>query len=170
MKRAMADRLKTMSRLSPAHTKGYILKGLSKSPGNFSQSTDKLSRYDLFRLIHHRVIPEFMYSSTARYAIVTILPEIVLPDPIFGNDSNSLSRLRSNESCRKKVIQYETGAMAWPLFVYDMYNMDKVIEKIKSFLAKMKIGGRILIAAKIFFCCLLDASCLAFLINMHLFI
>ena len=90
--------------------------------------------------MHHSVIPEFMYSSTARYAIVTILPEIVLPDPIFGNDSNSLSRLRSNKSCKGKVMRCQTEAMAWPLFVYDMYNMDKVIEKIKDFLAKLKIG------------------------------
>lgn len=81
-----------------------------------------------------------MYSSSARYAIVTILPEIVLPDPIFGNDTNSLSKHRLNKSCKQKLLKYQTETTPWPLFVYEFYNMDRVIDKIKAFLSKLKIG------------------------------
>lgn len=81
-----------------------------------------------------------MYSSSPRHAIVTIMPEIVLPDPIFGHDTNSLSKHRRNLSCKRRVLRYQTETGPWPLFVYDFYDIDRVIDKIKEFLAKMKIG------------------------------
>lgn len=81
-----------------------------------------------------------MYSASARYAIVTVLPEIVLPDPIFGSDSNSLSKHRLNTSRKRQILKYQTVTTPWPLFVYDMYDMNRVIDRIKEFLAKLKIG------------------------------
>lgn len=87
-----------------------------------------------------RHIPEYMYISVVRHANVTILPEIVLPDPVFGNETNSLSKHRLNASCKRKVTKLQTETLPWPLFVYEMYNMDRAIDKIKEFLLKMKIG------------------------------
>lgn len=87
-----------------------------------------------------RHTPEHMYNVIVLHANVSILPEIVLPDPLFGTETDSLSKYRLNPSCKNKLRKFQSELLPWPLFVYDKYNMERVLEKIKTFLLKMKIG------------------------------
>lgn len=71
---------------------------------------------------------------------MTILPEIELSHPIFGNDSNSLSKFRRNEEIKCKLHSYQCKSLTWPDFVYKMYDVSVACEKIKKFLSTLKIG------------------------------
>lgn len=75
-----------------------------------------------------------------RVAYVTILPEIVLPHPIYGGDSNSLSKFRSNETMRSKLLKFQSKSHPWPAFVYQQYDTSFAVDKIIQFLDKLKIG------------------------------
>lgn len=88
----------------------------------------------------YRFVPDFLISNRAKYATITILPEIVLSHPVYGFDSNSLSKFRRNESMKCKLLKYESESLAWPSFVYDHYDVRRVTEKVKKFLTTLKIG------------------------------
>lgn len=85
-------------------------------------------------------LPEFTFYNQVRYAEILILPEIVLPHPVYGCDSNSLSKFRLNEQMKAKLMRYSSKTMAWPDFVFKLYDVHKVIKKIQDFLATLKIG------------------------------
>lgn len=78
-----------------------------------------------------------------RYATVTILPEVELCHPVYGQDSNSLSKFRKNEEFKNSLLKYECKSLIWPDFVYKMYDVSIACEKIKKFLATLKIGKRL---------------------------
>lgn len=85
--------------------------------------------------------PQFYVVNNIRHEDVVILPEIVLPHPILGSQTNSFSKLRLNASMRTKLLKYESASMSWPPFVYELYNVERVIEQIKYFLSTLKIGN-----------------------------
>lgn len=87
-----------------------------------------------------RDIAEFYVINNIRYEDVIILPEIVLDHPIFGTDTNSLSKLRLNSKMKSKLLKYESASLGWPSFVYNLYDVEHVIKRIKYFLATLKIG------------------------------
>lgn len=75
-----------------------------------------------------------------RTADIRILPEIVLPHPIYGYDANSLSKFRLSEKMAGKLLKFQSLSTCWPSFVFDIYDADRVITKIKKFLATLRIG------------------------------
>lgn len=83
---------------------------------------------------------QFTIRNRSRKATVTILPEIELSHPIFGHESNSLSKFRKNEEIRCKLLSYQSKSLTWPDFVYKMYDVTAACEKIKKFLSTLKIG------------------------------
>lgn len=85
-------------------------------------------------------MPEFSIRNRTRYATVTILPEIELSNPIYGHDSNSLSKFRKNQEIKNKLLKYQSKSLSWPDFVYKMYDVTVACEKIKKFLTTFKIG------------------------------
>lgn len=89
---------------------------------------------------NNRLVPEFLISNRARYATVTILPEIVLPHPVYGFDTNSLSKFRANEQSKAKLLRLESECLPCPKFIYNIYDTERIITKIKKFLASLKIG------------------------------
>lgn len=91
-------------------------------------------------LICFRTVPRFTTINRTAYANVTILPEIVLPHPIYGNNSDSLSKFRTNERIKAELLKFQSKSLAWPTFVYNLYDVSSVGEKIKAFLATLKIG------------------------------
>lgn len=94
----------------------------------------------------HRDVPDFFYENRVRSADIRILPEIVLSHPIYGCDSNSLSKFRLSENMKAKLVKYQSHCTFWPSFVFDIYDVDRVIRKIKTFLATLKIGEHALYA------------------------
>lgn len=90
----------------------------------------------------YRVTPEFIIRNRTRYATVTILPEIELCHPVYGYDSNSLSKFRKSEEFKNKLLKIESKSLTWPDFVYKMYDVSIACEKIKKFLSTLKIGKR----------------------------
>lgn len=96
-------------------------------------------KHNLKFSIYH-IIREFTIRNRTRYATVTILPEIELSHPIYGYDSNSLSKFRKNEEMKCQLIKYQSKSIIWPEFVYKMYDVSIACEKIKRFLTTLKIG------------------------------
>lgn len=73
-------------------------------------------------------------------ANVTILPETLMGDPLYGNESTSLSKFRYNAGMQPKLRTMCSATLAWPRFVYDMYDTQAIIVRIKSFLSAMQIS------------------------------
>lgn len=92
-----------------------------------------------------RQTPDFMITNRIQYAAVTILPEIELCHPIYGFDSNSLSKFRRNEKLKMKLQQFHCQSLRWPNFVYKMYDVSIACDKIKKFLATLKIGKNLIL-------------------------
>lgn len=97
-----------------------------------------LKKFKMFKF--YSEIPEFVIRNRTRYATVTILPEIELCHPVYGHDSNSLSKFRKSEEFKSKLLKYESKSQTWPDFVYKMYDVSIACEKIKKFLLTLKIG------------------------------
>lgn len=70
---------------------------------------------------------------------MTILPEVVLPHPVYGFETNSLSKLRSIDRMNNELQNFHCQSLPWPQFVYKMYDVAEASEKIKNFLLTMKI-------------------------------
>lgn len=79
------------------------------------------------------------------FANVTILPETMMNDPLYGSETTSLSKFRYNDNMKPKLRQMCSASLSWPLFVYDMYDTQAIVVKIKSFLSAMQIGNKIII-------------------------
>lgn len=73
-----------------------------------------------------------------------ILPEIELTHPLYGHDSNSLSKFRTNEEMKFKLLKYQSKSASWPDFVYKMYDVSVACAEIKKFLLTLKIGKQFL--------------------------
>lgn len=108
--------------------------------------------YYYFSRMQCRSLPEYA-RNRSQSATVTILPEIVLPDPICGYDSNSLSRFRSIERLKLKLQNYECKSLRWPQFVYKMYDVVEASKKIQEFLLTLKIGWYFSLFASSSRCC-----------------
>lgn len=64
-----------------------------------------------------------------------ILPEIEMSDPVHGTETNSCSKFRNcNASTKKRARDMAIGRMPWPAFVYDQYDVQKTMLKLKEFL------------------------------------
>lgn len=75
-------------------------------------------------------------------ANVEILPEIVLPDPVLGIETNSLSKFRQTSiATTRKLRRFEVGRLPWPGFVYDQYDVEKTMAAIRETIANLKIGS-----------------------------
>lgn len=61
-------------------------------------------------------------------------------DPLFGIETTSLSKFRYSADMRPKLRNMCSASLAWPRFVYDMYDTKAIIVKIKSFLSAMQIS------------------------------
>ncbi|XP_031632675.1 protein cereblon homolog [Contarinia nasturtii] len=110
-----------------------------KSTDDSESLTIKSRAYQRFFIRNNEQTPEFVIRNRTRYAAVTILPEVELCHPIYGHDSNSLSKFRKSELIKSKLLQYQSKSLTWPDFVYRMYDVSIACEKIKKFLATLKI-------------------------------
>lgn len=85
-------------------------------------------------------LPSSFPSYHPRSAKVTILPEIVLPHPVYGGDSNSLHKFRLNETAKCKLLEFQCKSHAWPAFVYQQFDASFAADKIIQFLNRLNIG------------------------------
>lgn len=70
-----------------------------------------------------------------------ILPEIEMTDPVFGWETNSCSKFRNcMASTRKRVRDLAITRLPWPAFVYDQYDVEKTMTKLREVLNSIKIG------------------------------
>ncbi|XP_014241900.1 protein cereblon isoform X2 [Cimex lectularius] len=88
-----------------------------------------------FRLINTR-------RSNGGYLIgdVEILPEIILPKPLSNLHYSSLSRVRGTH--KAKCGHREAQLTHWPKWVYDQYDVDKVMDRVDKELSFLKQGLR----------------------------
>jgi cereblon len=73
------------------------------------------------------------------YAKVKILPEYLLPEPVYLNFSNNLKKFTQNASQTQKLQNLEAGSTRWPKFVYDKYSIVKVNEKVERYMAMLNL-------------------------------
>lgn len=95
--------------------------------------------------IHNASFGELLstFGRNQMYAHVEILPEIILPDPVFGIETNSLSKFRKTSiATTQKLRRFEVGQLPWPGFVYDLYDVEKTITVIRETMLDQEIGSR----------------------------
>lgn len=80
---------------------------------------------------HHRAIS---------YVNCEILPDITLPGALTGLHLQSLNKFRSLGSMKTKIRTFESMSTVWPAFVYDLYDVEIAMQKIKQFLSTLEIG------------------------------
>jgi cereblon len=73
----------------------------------------------------------------AYHSTVKILPEILLNEPYFLGISNGLRKHAHNSS--DKFKSFVAASSRWPKFVYDLYSVKPVSEKIERYLAMLGI-------------------------------
>jgi len=72
---------------------------------------------------------------------ILILPEIILPDPLTGHYFGSINKFAMNKNIHNKLRLYQASLTTWPKYIYDFYNTEKTLDKIKTYLAERKIGN-----------------------------
>ena len=77
--------------------------------------------------------------NNCHYAKVKILPEYELPEPINLSISNNMMKFLNNPSQSNKSKTHLTSFLRWPQFVYDLYSVVTVNEKVERFLAMLNI-------------------------------
>lgn len=73
------------------------------------------------------------------YAKVLILPEIILPDPLYSLNLGSLSRFRDIDALSNKLRQLQAATTIWPQYVFNQHKLDTIIERAKKFITSYKI-------------------------------
>lgn len=82
--------------------------------------------------------PVYIHHETITYVQCEILPDIDLPGPLTGLHLQSLNKFRSLGSMKTKIRRFESMSTVWPAFVYDMYDVEIAIRKIKQFLTSLQ--------------------------------
>lgn len=72
-------------------------------------------------------------------AKVKILPELFLPDPITLTLSNHQRTLMQSSGQSQKLKSFLASSTRWPKFVYDLYSLEIVNEKIERYLSILNI-------------------------------
>lgn len=72
------------------------------------------------------------------YAKVQILPEYILPDPVYLASDN-IKKFTQNPSQTHKIKSFCSSGTRWPKFVFDQYSIVCVEEKIERYLAMLNI-------------------------------
>ncbi|KAG8323202.1 hypothetical protein J6590_009849 [Homalodisca vitripennis] len=75
-------------------------------------------------------------------ARVRILPEIKLPDPLQAVQLQSLNRHRTSPALHLKSRRADAAVTRWPAFVYEQYDVDKLIADIKKELSIFSQGQK----------------------------
>lgn len=75
----------------------------------------------------------------AYHSTVKILPEILLPEPYFLSISNAFKKHIHNNNTSGKLKTFIVASSRWPKFVYDLYSIKPVSEKIERYLAMLGI-------------------------------
>lgn len=70
---------------------------------------------------------------------VTILPEQNLPDALFGYERNSWSQFRLSAAMSAQLRSGCASSLPWPRFVYDQYDVQSLMNKVKGFLSENDI-------------------------------
>uniref|UniRef100_A0A336K518 CSON000081 protein n=1 Tax=Culicoides sonorensis TaxID=179676 RepID=A0A336K518_CULSO len=85
------------------------------------------------------LIPTSSYNRRRFLADIRIQPEVQLPDPLLNMTTNSLKKYLKNASKKHFISNLTAKTTRWPKFVYDCYDISKVMEKIHRFLIMLQI-------------------------------
>lgn len=114
-------------------------KGVADSNGNIRIKTKIYQRFVIYPT-DTKEQPTFLRHRSITYVSCDILPDIYLPGPLSGLHLQSLNKFRSCDSMKNKLRNFESMSTVWPSFVYDMYDVDNAIQKIKQFLTSLEIS------------------------------
>lgn len=114
----------------------------------YAQIKAKLRGLQRFRIrselntMHFNVhlLPQFSTNQSQRYIRVDILPEFYLGRPLEGERADALCRITRNKSTARKLKQIRSHARIWPSFVYEQFDIDRIMMRIKLFSTKLRNG------------------------------
>lgn len=87
------------------------------------------------------LIPTSSFNRRRFLADIRIQPEVQLPDPLHAVTSNNLKRYLQNEVQSHKINHLTAMSTRWPKFVYDCYDLRRVMDKIRRFLVMLEIDS-----------------------------
>lgn len=112
-------------------------KGPTNADGNIKIKTRVYQRFVIYPTIPN-LEPVYLHQNTVTYIHCKILPDINLPGPLTGLHLQSLNKFRSCGSMKTKIRNFESMSTVWPAFVYDLYDVERAIQKIKQFLISLE--------------------------------
>lgn len=86
------------------------------------------------------LLPHYSTESQLYYIHVEILPEFQLGPPIPSTDTSSINRWANNKSLVNKIKCFKSMSHPWPHFVYNLYDVGRIMMKIQYFSVEMGIG------------------------------
>lgn len=89
------------------------------------------------------LLPHFSTDYQKAYINVEILPEFQLGSPLYSVDAFSMRRWETNNSLIKRIKTHKSMTQAWPSFVYNLYDVNRIMMKIQYFSVELGIGERI---------------------------
>ncbi|XP_063702361.1 protein cereblon [Culicoides brevitarsis] len=87
------------------------------------------------------LIPTSSFNRRRFLADIRIQPEVQLPDPLNALTSNNLKKFLQNQHSSLRISHLTAMSTRWPKFVYDSYDIRRVMEKIHKFLVMMEIDA-----------------------------
>lgn len=116
-------------------------KGARNSVGNIKIKTRVYQRFIVHPVDSNGAIQTiYLHEGSITYVNCKILPDINLPGPLTGLHLQSLNKFRSFGSMKSKIRNFESMSTVWPAFVYDLYDVEIAMQKIKQFLSTLEIG------------------------------
>lgn len=85
------------------------------------------------------LIPTSSFNRRRFLADIRIQPEVQLPDPLQNITSNNLKRYLQNQTQSHQIRNLTARGTRWPKFVYDCYDIRRVMDKINRFLVMLEI-------------------------------
>lgn len=86
------------------------------------------------------LLPHYSTDSQLYYINVEILPEFQLGPAIPNQDSLAMNRWASNKSLIHKLKRFKAMTQPWPNFVYNLYDVGRIMMKIQYFSVELGIG------------------------------
>lgn len=86
------------------------------------------------------LLPHYSTETQANYIDVEILPELQLGSPQSGNITYALTKWENNHSLARRMKLFKSMTHPWPGFVYNLYDIDRIMMKIQYFAEELGVG------------------------------
>lgn len=86
------------------------------------------------------LLPHYSTESQLYFIHVEILPEFQLGPAISSQETYAVNRWANNKSLINKLKRFKAMTQPWPTFVYNLYDVGRIMMKIQYFSVELGIG------------------------------